>query len=286
MTISIRAGAAASAACMAVLIAAVCARPAAAAAATAVGELASHRAVYELGLAKTHGKSAVASARGRILYDFSGSACEGYKLGFRQVLEVDNGEGKITLSDLRSETWEDGAAKSYTFKSENYIDERLVETTDGRAERGKDAITVTLTKPSATKVDLDAATVFPTEHVRRIIEAARAGKSILQFPVYDGSDTGQKVYNTLTVIGHAIAPGAPADEGVAGQEALAKLARWPVTVSYFEKSAKPGEQEPVYSLSYEVYENGISRALLLDYSDFAISGDLKSLEVRDSKACP
>ncbi|MGE5779102.1 MAG: EipB family protein, partial [Hyphomicrobiales bacterium] len=40
-------------------------------------ELASHRAIYELKLAQTRGNSPPVSARGRILYDFSGSACEG-----------------------------------------------------------------------------------------------------------------------------------------------------------------------------------------------------------------
>ncbi len=40
----------------------------------------------------------------------------------------------------------------------------------------------------------------------RVINAARAGKSILDFPVYDGSETGDKVFDTLTVIGHKIAP--------------------------------------------------------------------------------
>jgi hypothetical protein len=282
MVIGIRSGAAAAAACISALIAPFCAAPALAT--MPAGELASHRAIYELALTKTHGKPSVASARGRILYDFSGTTCEGYKLGFRQVLEVDNGEGKVTLSDLRSETWEEGGAKSYRFKSENYIDQRLVESTDGSAERRRDSIVVTLSRPSEVKLDLPSATVFPTEHVRRIIDAARAGKSILEFPVYDGSDTGQKVYNTLTVIGRAMTT--PPGDAAAGQDALAQLTRWPVTVSYFEKSSKGGEQEPVYSLSYELYENGISRALLLDYSDFAISGELKSLEVRDSKPCP
>src|SRR5262245_37120283 len=75
-------------------------------------ELAPHRAVYELTLGKLRGKASVQNARGRILYDFTGSACEGYTLEFRQVAELDNGEGKISLSDLRSNTWEDGAAKS------------------------------------------------------------------------------------------------------------------------------------------------------------------------------
>src|SRR5262245_16408577 len=47
-------------------------------------EFASHRAIYELSLAQSRGNSTV-SARGRILYDFSGSACDGYALQFRQV---------------------------------------------------------------------------------------------------------------------------------------------------------------------------------------------------------
>jgi hypothetical protein len=266
--------------------AAVCGSAWSAAALTAGSELAAHRAVYELKLANTRGKSAVA-ARGRILYDFSGSTCEGYKLEFRQVSELDNGEGKVTLSDLRSNTWEDAAGSKYEFNSQNYLNERLIDAVDGRAERQSDAIGVTLTKPKEGKVNLDATIVFPTEHVRRIIDAAREGKSVLEFPIYDGSETGEKVYNTLTVIGRAIAPDerAPTD-AAAGQQALAGLKRWPVTVSYFDKAAKSGEQVPVYSISFELYENGISRALVLDYNEFSISGELKTLEIKDSKPCP
>jgi hypothetical protein len=253
---------------------------------TVGSELAAHRAVYELKLASSRGKSAV-SARGRILYDFSGSACEGYKLEFRQVSELDNGEGKVTLSDLRSNTWEDAAGSKYEFNSQNYLNERLIDAVDGRAERQSDAIGVTLTKPKEGKVNLDATIVFPTEHVRRIIDAAREGKSVLEFPIYDGSETGEKVYNTLTVIGRAIAPDerVPTD-AAAGQQALAGLKRWPVTVSYFDKAAKSGEQVPVYSISFELFENGISRALVLDYNEFSISGELKTLEIKDSKPCP
>jgi hypothetical protein len=253
---------------------------------TAKNELASHRAVYDLKLATSRGKSAI-SARGRILYDFTGSVCQGYKLEFRQVSELNNGEGKVTLSDLRSNTWEDGASKSYTFSSENYLNQRLIDAVNGGAERQSGDIEVKLTKPKDLKFDLDAAIVFPTEHVRRIIEAARAGKTILEFPVYDGSESGQKVYNTLTVIGHVIPPDqkVPTD-AAAGQAALAGMNRWPVTVSYFDRNAKPGEQMPVYAISFELYENGISRALLLDYNDFAISGELSTLEIKDTKPCP
>jgi EipB-like len=254
---------------------------------TPVGELASHRAVYELQLAQSHGSSSTVSARGRILYDFDGSACEGYKLEFRQVSELDNGEGKVTLSDLRSNTWEDGEAKNFHFKSENYLDDRLVDAVDGQAIRQAGDIAVALTKPKDATLSLDRSIVFPTEHVRRIIDAARAGKTILEFPVYDGSEKGEKIYNTLTVMGHVIPPNerVPTD-AAAGQQALAGLSRWPVTVSYFDRNRAVGEQTPVYAITFELYENGISRALLLDYNDFAISGELKSLEIRDAKPCP
>jgi hypothetical protein len=122
--------------------------------------------------------------------------------------------------------------------------------------------------------------------MRRIIEAAREDKNILELPVYDGSEKGEKVYNTLTVIGPAIAPNerAPTD-AAAGEPALAALKRWPVTVSYFDKTARDDDQAPVYSIRFEVYENGVSRALMLDYNDFAISGELTSLELRNSAPC-
>ena len=85
--------------------------------AAAGGAFLPHQALYELSLVKSRGSNAINSARGRILYNFSGSACEGYTSEFRQVSELDSGEGKMTLSDLRSTSWEDGAGKSYRFRS-------------------------------------------------------------------------------------------------------------------------------------------------------------------------
>jgi EipB-like len=272
---------------IAIAAAAVLGGPYAATALTPAGELAAHRAVYELKLAKTTGKGGAVAARGRILYDFSGNMCDGYKLDFRQVSELDNGEGKITLSDLRSSTWEDGAAKAYKFASQNFLNQQQIDAVDGRAERRENAIGVTLSKPKDKKFDLDASIIFPTEHVRRILEAARDNKSILEFPVYDGSESGEKVYNTLTVIGREIGPNERVPNDAArDQKELAGMKRWPVTVSYFERSDKPGgEQIPVYAISFELYENGISRALMLDYNNFSISGELKTLEIKDTKAC-
>ena len=68
---------------------------------------------------------------------------------------------------------------------------------------------------------------------------------------------------------------------------MKSLTRWPVTVSYYDRSAKAteGEQTPVYSMSFELFENGVSRALVLDYNDFVISGALGEFDIKDSKPC-
>ncbi|WP_458760709.1 cell envelope integrity EipB family protein [Afipia sp. TerB] len=258
-------------------------------AATVVPFLA-HQAVYDLSLKKTRGNAGgVNAVRGRILYRFAGSSCEGYTTEFRQVSELQSGENKTTLSDLRSTSWEDAAGKSYRFNIESRMNEADATEVDGIAERSDDGITVKLKQPVTKTFTLGKEVVFPTEQVKRIIEAAKEGKTILELVVYDGSDGGEKVYNTLTVIGQPI----PGDRSPATPDAsttnaeLKSLTRWPVTVSYYDRSAKQnaGEQTPVYAMSFELYEDGVSRALTLDYNDFVIAGAMGEFDIKETKPC-
>jgi hypothetical protein len=252
-------------------------------------KLAPHVAIYDLKLTSSRGKRSLESVRGRIVYDFSGSACDGYALNFRQVTELDSGEGKVALSDLRTATWEEGEGKSFRFTSENYMDDQKISQVDGQADRAKSDVAVKLTKPETKSFDAGAV-VFPTEHMRLLIEAAHAGKSLLEVAVYDGSEQGEKIYQSLSVIGRRIEPDRKPEDAAADKDALAGLARWPVTISYFDKvptssDDRPGEQVPIYAISFEMYENGVSRALRLDYGDFVIDGKMSSLEVKPVMAC-
>jgi hypothetical protein len=255
----------------------------------ASGPFLPHQALYDLSLVKSRGSGSINSARGRILYNFSGNACDGYTSEFRQVSELESGEDKVTLSDLRSTSWEDGEGKSYRFKIDSRMNDTDSSPIDGVAERTGDHVTVKLKQPEAKTFTLDGSTVFPTQQIQRIIEAARAGKSVLELTVYDGSDNGEKVYSTLSVIGQAI----PGDKAIATpdpsttNDVMKSLTRWPVTVSYYDHDAKPaeGEQTPVYSMSFELYENGVSRALVLDYNDFVVAGAMGKFDVKDARPC-
>ena len=70
-----------------------------------------------------------------------------------------------------------------------------------------------------------------------------------------------------------------------GNAKMKSLTRCPVTVSYYDSTAKPdeGEQTPVYAMSFQLFENGVSRKLVLDYNDFVISGTLGKFEIKDAK---
>ena len=92
------------------------------------------------------------------------------------------------------------------------------------------------------------------------------------------------------MIGKRIEPEKKPEDAAAGKDVLAGMARWPVTISYFDKldkkaDSEPSEQTPIYAISFEMYENGISRALKLDYGDFVIDGVMSSLEIKPAKAC-
>jgi hypothetical protein len=243
--------------------------------------LAAHRAIYDLTLASSTGNKGPNTARGRIAFDFSGNSCEGYVQNFRQMTEVQPAEGPSRVSDMRSTTYEDGDSKSFRFRVQSRVDNAGVEDVDGRAAKSDGALSVSLSRPRLTKVDLDQTVLFPTEHMRGILQAALKGERTLETKVFDGSDSGQKVYETLAIIG-AQARAQVTEEAAQATE-LKDMRRWPVTISYFDEGKK--DSAPAYTLSFELYENGVSRALKLDYGDFVLAGEMKKLEFLPATAC-
>jgi hypothetical protein len=245
--------------------------------------LAPHRAGYELTLHSVKSK-AISAATGRIGIEFTGNACEGYATNFRQMTQISDGEGQSRVSEMRLTSFEAGDGRALTFKGEKRVNGGRAELTDGQAERASDGgLSIDVRQPKQTKMDVDGVAIFPTDHMIRLIAAAKSGERLLGVKVYDGSDGGEKVYDTTALIGSVIpATGRPAEE--ASQKAgLAEMRRWPVSISYFEPGQ--GERTPVYVLSFDLFENGVSGTLKLDFGDFALKGELKRLEMLKETAC-
>ncbi len=265
------------------------AAPNAAQASAAGIQFAPHRAVYEMQLDERDSARNIAAVRGRMVFDIKGSHCAGYTLNNRMVTQITDAEGGDVLSDIRSQTWEDGAGMRFRFDSAQYLDNRLTESLKGEAERLPDgkAITVKLEPPQASELTIPGDARFPTQFSLEILDAARNGKRIVQAKVYDGSENGGQVFATTTFIGKAIARAGSADSDEQDPigETLKHLRSWPVSISYFDVDSE-SDSTPSYQLSFRLFENGVSRQLRIDYGTFALTGKLSSLEMHDLATCP
>jgi len=249
-------------------------------------KLVAHRAIYEMTLDDARSASGITGIDGRMVFEFTGSECDGYSLNMRMVTQMTDSQGQTNLTDLRSSTWEQGDGQKFRFQSAQYLNDKLGDVTMGRAvrETPNEAVKVKLSQPSTDELNLSGPLLFPTQHSLALIEAARTGQGLFQARVYDGSEKGRKVYDTTAFIGTEVQPGVDAKlETAAKDKGLGELASWPVSIGYFE--AKGGDLTPSYQIDFRLYENGVSRELLIDYGDFSIHGTLTSLEYIKAPEC-
>ncbi len=256
-----------------------------AAAQTAAPPLAPHRAVYDLTLLKAEGAKAPSEARGRITFDFSGSACDGYIQNVRQLTQLQPQEGEAQASDMRSATFEAADGSDFRFKITTKVSNAesagSTEETDGVAKKNKAGeVTVELAKPKRGKLDFSGPILFPTDQMRKILQTARDGGKMLAARIYDGSSDGAKRYDTLTIIGAPI-KGEP--DKPFQLEAFKSLRLWPVTISYFDIDQK--DQPPSYVLTLELFDNGVTHSMKLDYGDFVLGAKASSLSLLPRSKC-
>jgi hypothetical protein len=250
--------------------------------------LSPHRAVYEMTLAASRGGSGVTAVSGRMVYELTGSACEGYTQNMRFVTQMTNQSGTAAVTDLRSSSWEEGNGKRFRFNSSQYRDEKATEVTAGDAARGNaaDDVKVELTKPAKKGLSLRSGVYFPVQHSIALLKAAKAGKTTFRADLYDGSEKGEKVYDTVSFIGRPVPPGGNRKlPAVKNAEALDRLAAWPVSIGYFEPGSDKLDAVPVYELTFWFFEDGVSRKLFIDYGEFAINGELKEITFHAPSKC-
>lgn len=247
--------------------------------------LAPHRAVYEMKLAESSG-GGVEDISGRLVFEISGSRCEGYVMNTRFVLNTALTSNRVILNDFQSSTWEDPGQNAFRFISKDYVDNKLSEETNGMAARADSQVEVSFTVPEEKTVQLSGDALFPVQHIQTLIRAAQDGERIFQAPLYDGTDGGEKIYATTAIIGEPSGPGALDDEETPADAIMAGEPRWPVVMSYFDESSENAEEGlPIYQMSFEIYENGVTRTLALDYGDFKLDGELSKIEMFEPTDC-
>jgi hypothetical protein len=251
-----------------------------------IAEMVPHRAVYEIKLGQATSAAGITDVRGRLVFEFTGSQCEGYSQSLRFVMSITNREGTLTVSDLRSTTWEDAVGGVFRFDIQNLENQQPTEATIGTAKRDDTGrLEIALTKPVVTNLDFPGPVIFPLQHTAQLIAAAKRGEPRFEASVFDGSDLGQKVFQTSAAIGKAGAGDPTELDGVANAESLKGQSSWPMTVAYFNAGAGLGEGIPEHEMSFRVYPNGVIRSVKLDYGTLRLDGRLSQIEFLAAKPC-
>lgn len=244
--------------------------------------LAPHRAVYDLVLDKASDRSGISSLAGRMVYEFNGSACEGYTTNYRFVTKVSR-EDASSLNDQQTSTFEDGDGKTFSFVTKSFTDRNLDKELKGTATVEAKGLNIDIEKPQAKSVNLET-TQFPTQHLLELIDKAEKGETFYETNLFDGSDDGNKIMTTTVIVGKPAAiPDTDPEKKVLDKLATEKV--WPVDMAYFDLS-KPGEEVPQYRISFKLHENGLTRDLVMDYGEFSMKGQLVDLKLLpESKDC-
>tara|TARA_R110002124_G_scaffold104370_5_gene254289 strand:+ start:11166 stop:12014 length:849 start_codon:yes stop_codon:yes gene_type:complete len=243
-----------------------------------------HRAVYDISLLKANESASVADVNGRMVYELTGSECDGYAVNYRFVTRLGDKDGTAAVTDFRVATFEEADGNSFSFTSSNFINNNKVDEVQGFASRDDDEISVGLTKPEEEVLTFPGTAIFPTQQFEKLISAAMDGQKILQQVIFDGSDQGRKIFDATSLIGPKHSLAAADQTGILSVAELAKTPFWPVTVSYFDQGSG-GEPLPNYVTSFDMHDNGISRNITMDYGDMILKAKLEKLDVLAADPC-
>jgi len=248
-------------------------------ASSAAAGLEPHLAAYRLGLHGKQGSSALVEVRGGLVIEWR-LACDGWlsrqRLGFVATTE----EGPSFSHDVRFSSWEalDGSRLQYTIRS--YDADGLQDEYRGEArlENGDAGGLASFSTPSEHEVKLPPGTVFPTEHLQRVLAGARAGTHFLSHEVFDGWG-----FDALTQITSVI--GQAKEVGPSAGDASAQLTgrAWPVSMAYY--NVEHPTDTPEFEASFLLVENGVLSDLVLDYGDFTLDATLEKLELFERPEC-
>ena len=248
--------------------------------------LASHRAIYDLSTSRLDSGSGYSSVEGRLAYELTGTACDGWAVTYRIANRYVQAEKGTQVLDTQLTTWESGDGLEMNLSQKQFVGGSLdsEEKLNVKRDKANQEVKGQMSKPKELDFTLPSEVLFPSTHQLHLLDAAKKGVTRDSSIVFDGSD-GEKTYKAISFIGKMRAPGSFApDKDNSETTPLRSLPSWPVTISYFPTDDDKVEK-PVYQASFNMYENGVSTDLVLDYGSYALKGKLTKLDILKSDVC-
>jgi hypothetical protein len=240
-----------------------------------------HRAIYDIGLKSAEERSGITAAQGRMVIEVQGGSCEGWTVDFRMVNQFTTEGGTSKLLDVRSSSWESPDGKKMRYNERQFVDNALQDEStltaavgnEGKPGKGK------MTKPSEKEFEIPPGTIFAVAHQIKLVELARKGETRDSSIVFDGSD-GEKSMEVISFFG-----GPKKIDKVDAGNSLNNMTMWPVAISYFSQKDGKSAETPDYQVSMQLFDNGVSGDLVLDYGEFVLNAHLSKLDLLEQPKC-
>ena len=236
-----------------------------------------HKAFYEMQMGDKAQNSHIVSVNGRSVFAME-RECTGWRSIEDYMIQfvAENGGADRVLSHF--ESWEADSGDKYSF---DIMEESSFE---GRKDFGgfvqledDSSGAAFFTMAPETAIELPTNTLFPVQHVQRILDLAEAGEKMVAATVFTGAEPDNALMRTSTVVGGW------REETATDLGALAQDGYWQINVAYFKPAAKTAE--PEYEIKFSMQRNGLVRGYVIDYGDFSIEASLTSVEPVEAQAC-
>jgi hypothetical protein len=243
-------------------------------------DIAPHRALYTMTLGTAKSNSGVVGASGTMSYVW-GETCDGWTVEQRYKLRMRYAESPEVEITSNYVTWESKDGLRYRFNERKLKNGEIDDEVRGEAQlagSGKGG-SATFSRPKPQTIELPPGALFPTAHTLLILDKAASGEQFVSEQVFDGASEETAV-QVSAVIGQA-------QPAAAGQDApaspLLERRSWRIRLAFF--SADQKSDKPEYELGMRLYDNGVSRDMLLDYGDFAVKAKLDEIEALPKPNC-
>lgn len=279
---------------------------AAALAVAAVGsaraDLVPHTALYSAHLADAAERTRLVAAEGVMQYTFA-DACDAWTVETRVYLRLRYDEligGELVESSWSFASTESKDGRRYRFNVRHGRDGDVLEKLSGTAERtpGKGGHAV-FKEPDGREVALPAGTLFPTDHLVRLLDAAAEDRHRFSRPLFDGASLDNPYEVNAVIAGPVELPrkaGAPtsAPEGMRGAgrifprpavrsrvalamaraAGLADTPAWRTRLAFFPVGVPAPRAEPAVLPEFEIEADyradGVAERILQDFGDFVL----------------
>ncbi len=248
-------------------------------AASEAAEFLPHQAVYRVKLVSSQPGSGITGVSGSMVYKFS-DACDGWTAETRTVLRFQYDRGRYTDSVWSFAGWEAKDGSRFRYRLNDVRDGQTDEEIRGEAVmKAKGGPIARFAAPPGVSMKLSKDILFPTEHLRRLLEAAERGETFYSRPLFDGAsmDNPYQVSAILNKVSTA------QGKAIADKLGLADTRVWLMRLAFFPLSG--AQETPEFEVDVRYREDGVADFIRQDYGDIILEMTVEDVEVLPKAAC-